>query len=368
MNDHPPFPERQPLAVPDAAADDRISTLELINVVLRRRRLILGAGIGLMLLLAARAVLAYGDERYTASATFATTQPTSSTSDLSSFARQLGVGSSSRSGPSPDFFASLASSTPLLRVVVARPYVATLDEDTVSGTLVQLYGIESAKPEAARRRAAARLAKSVKAEVSKPTGFVTVQATTMAPDLSEQVVANIIEAVRQYNRDAQRVQASAEADFIAERLQDAQGNLDAAETALAAFMRRNRAFASSPDLLLEHDNLQRRVQVQQEFVLSLARSLEQSRMEQLHDLPQVRILEPPAGSAVRDRPVPLVPMAVLGLVLGLVLGVLVAFLLELFRRGRHQGGSEYAEYQALRRDTLADLSLPIRWVRRRQVS
>lgn len=331
----------------DRSTDNAITLVDVLNILLRQRWWILLPALALMLLLPAWAMLSAPDEEYEASSTFVS-DDRSAPDESSALARQLGLsrGASTPTG-TPTYYAALINSRPLLRTVVAQPYRTVVDGDTVEASLVEIWGITRPTREAELRAAAARLSRAVETTVDRNTGFVTVTASAREPALAEQLADELIRSLQRYNVAEHRARAADEASFLAEQLAEAQLELAAAQDSLASFLRRNRSIGEASELMFRRERLQRQVELRQEMVLSLVRSLEQLRMEQARDMNIVRVVESADGSAVPAPDQAILPLALIGAVVGIVFGILLAFLAEFFRRVRTGARADYAELRAL---------------------
>ena len=125
---------------------------------------------------------------------------------------------------------------------------------------------------------------------------------------------------------------------------------------MQAFLRRNREFRSDPELLFEHERLQRDVMMRQTVFTTLSQSLEQARIEAARNTPSIRIIERGETPLVPDR-----RRLLTKTVLAMVVGAGVAFLVAFFREASRREGTtpdERFEFQA----ALAGAMPP--WLRR----
>jgi uncharacterized protein involved in exopolysaccharide biosynthesis len=337
-----------------------ISLVEIANVLLRNRRLLvflpLALGIGLGGLALTR------DRSYVASAAFLPHTSTSAGGGAAAVARQLGldVGSPSRPGQSPEFYAQLLKGRSLLRKTVESVYRFPGEGGRLrSGSLIELWRIEAHPLIPPWREAVSRLEGRLNATVDRQTGLVRVTVTAETPHLAEQIVVRLIDLLTEFNLETRQSQAREEARFVADRLEEAAADLRAAEDELQGFLRQNRQFEYSPELRFEHSRLERQVGMRQQIVNSLAQSLEQARIEGVRDTPVITIVDPPQESSVpiaRGS----VQRALLGLLLGLLLAVFIAFAREFARRSRDHDRDDYREFDRLKREAWSDVRRPHR--------
>jgi uncharacterized protein involved in exopolysaccharide biosynthesis len=339
-----------------------ISLLGMINALLRQRRLLLALP---LLLMAGFTVYAVFEREPSFTATARFIPEGASAPDVpASLARELGTGG--EPGGSAAFYAELLTSRELLKSAAAETYIAEMEDGRVRGTLPEIYGIEAADSKEAREIAARRLKDRIETEVARGTRIVTLRVTQRYPELAEEIADRLLTLVDRFNRETRQSQATAELEYLSEREKEARDELREAESALRDFLQANRAFRSSPELVFEHDRLQREVTLRQELVTSLARSSDRAEMEQARNTPLITVVEGPEGSATRDPSSWVLTASVVGLLLGLVIVVVTAFVVEFFRRTREGTGRDHEEFEVLRRATASDLRHALAWAGRRR--
>jgi uncharacterized protein involved in exopolysaccharide biosynthesis len=108
-----------------------------------------------------------------------------------------------------------------------------------------------------------------------------------------------VELLNEFNLETRQSQALEEGRFVSARMAEAQEELREAEEALKTFLQQNRQFRNSPELVFEHDRLQRQVAMRQEIFTSLAQSHEQSRIDAVRDTPVITVI---ASRSARRSP------------------------------------------------------------------
>lgn len=354
-----PTPRDAEMAV--GGGDDEISLLSGVNAVLRNRVTVLGvAALCALLVVVASAVRA---RTYSSSATFMP-QSRGAQSGLTGLAAQFGVSvAGADPGQTPQFYVDLIQSRQILRDAVDTRYTFPTDSGRVSATLTELYGASESQPALRREVALAELRDRVGAKVSPGTGVVALTVTTTNPALSEQVATRIVDLLNRFNLERRQSQAAAERRFAGERLNAVRADLRTAENRLQTFLQENRAFGAAPALRFEQERLARDVSLQQQLFNTLAQSYEQAKLDEVRDTPVITLIERPEVP-VRPDPRGLAGKAVLGLLGGLVLGVIVALAHDFMRYARRSGSEEFAEFSALRRAAMDDLTHPWRPVAR----
>lgn len=375
---------RSPPAPPVWREEDRddISFLQLANVLLRHRWKVLGTPVVVAGLTIAAAMI--WPTGYTSEASIVPesragaggmSAVSGQLSQLSGVASQFGVNVlGGAPGRSPQFYADLLMSRRLLEEAVVSPYARPGDGtggDTASvnggqageATLVELYGIEARRPEAAVSAAAGHLEESVTVSVNGETGVVDLEVTTPWPSVSKQVADRLIALVNRFNNRVRRTQASEQAEFIQGRLRDARQELRSAEDSLEVFLESNVGWQQSPELRFRHDRLERRVSLKQQVYTSLASQYEEARISAVQSTPVVTTVTRPQVPVRPDGDGLLVRVAA-ALVFGGVMGSLWAFGSELLDNVQDENAEDYREFVALKREALGDIKRVGRKLRR----
>lgn len=331
---------------------DAPSVLELLNVLLRRRRLLIVLPITLAVLAVLFGFLS--DRTFSSVGSFTPQEEGGQVSRLGGLAAQFGVNLSGlSSGQSPQFYADILHSTHMLGQVVDTSYQAG-GVDPRERTLVKLYEIEAESPELRRDAAIERLRNHVAVTTIEETGVVRFTVTTPWAAVSHQVAERLIELVQQFNVDRRQTQAAAERDFLAGRVEAARQDLLAAEQRLETFLENNRRYDGSPPLQFEHDRLQRRVSLQQQVYSSLVQSYEDAKIQAVRNTPVITVVEPPRRPVKPDSRM-LAIRGVLGLMLGVMLAVIWALGGQLLSDARSDESEQYREFQRLRAEAGEDL-------------
>jgi uncharacterized protein involved in exopolysaccharide biosynthesis len=348
------------------APDNEISLVAIANTILRNWRIVAVLPVVLALLVGLWTLSR--DRTYSTAASFIP-QGTEGrgVSGASALAEQFGVSlRPDRPGESPQFYADVLRSVTILRKVVESEYeVPGVDGSIRTATLIQLYRVDDAGPVPTWRKAVERLRDRLSTSVSRETGVVRLTIAAAHPALSEQIAQRLLELLNDFNLDARQSRAQQEGVFISGRVAEAQEELLAAEGALEEFLRHNRQFRNSPELVFDHDRLQREVTMRQEVYTSLLRSQEQARIDAVRDTPLLTIIDSPIGAAqLQGRGT--VQRAMLAFMLGLMIAVLVAFVGEFVRRTGDTANPHYSEFHGLAKQAWEDMRRPDRWLRRSQ--
>lgn len=348
--DRPSYPEEE--GVP--------SILELVNVVLRRRKLFIVLPIVVAVLAVGHGLLT--DRTFSSAASFMQQDRGEQGPRLGGLAAQFGVNLGGiTGGQSPQFYADLLHSTDLLGEAVDTPYQNETDSRRASD-LVQLYSIDAESAELRRNAAIERLRNHVKVTTIEATGVVEFTVTTPWPGVSHQVAERMIELIQQFNVERRQIQAKAERDFLEDRVESARQDLFAAEDSLEAFLESNRSYQNSPHLRFEYERLQRRVSLQQQVYTSLAQSYEDAKVQAVRNTPVLTVVEPPKRPVKPDSRF-LAIRGILGLMLGGMVAAFWAFGSRTFLQAQQMEAEKYDEFQRLTsevREELNDWSAPVR--------
>lgn len=366
MNPSLPYVRAEPSPVDGGGAPLRpdprpTSLIALVNVVLRRRGLVVLAG-----LLTMAAVIAVGLVRprtYSARGLFvAQSRGPSQGGNISGLAAQLGLSMGGDGSQSPQFYVELLRSRNMLRDAVSTTYTFRTDTGVVSGTLVELFGVKGESPGVRTEVAMERLDERVTTAVTPKTGTVTLGVRTYHAPLSQQIAARMLALLGKFNLETRQSQAAAERRFAEQRLGEIANELRDAENRFAAFLVRNREYRAAPGLRLEEERLSREVEMRRRVYYTLADSYERAKIDEVRDTPVFTIIEAPEVPARADRR-GLIPKGLLGLLAGIVFGILLVVIGHLLHPTERSPG-EVHEFAVLRRQALDDLTHPWRPVAR----
>lgn len=336
---------RMPEFGPPQASSDRsgedadLTFASLVGFLLLHRRLILGTGLAMFLLVSLTTFVRH--RTYTSTARFMPQTSEGSLSRLSGLAATFGVSVPAVDpGSSPGFYGELLKSRDVLRRTVETRYTFATPNDSMHGTLVDLFKSRGDSPAARRDAAAKSLLANIDVTIGRETGTIEFEVSTAWAELSEQVAARMIQLVSDFNLTRRQTKAGAERRFVEARLAVAQDTLRAAEARLQAFLQRNRAYQNSPQLQFAYDRLERAVNMQQQLYTSLAQSFEAARIDEVRNTPVITLMEPPDLPAKPDPRLALVKGVLAGL-FGLALGAFLAAVRQAFRgyRSSRGGGS-----------------------------
>lgn len=300
---------------------------------------------------------------YTATTSFVPQSVDAGPSGLRGLADQFGVSLGAR-GPaeSPQFYADLLTSRVILTPIAADTFsVPELGKG--HRTLLSLLGIGAPSRERALQLGVAALARMLSVSVSRETGVLNVGVTTEWPSLSAAIADRLVRGVNAFNLQTRQSQASEERRFTEGRLAEARANLRQAEERLQFFLQSNRQIQYSPQLSLERDRLQRDVELDQEIVTSLSKSLEEVRIREVRDTPLITVIERPS-IPTQPNPKGRGKRVLLGMLLGALIGVIITLVRNMLERRRVAGDPEIEAFFGVLSEVKGDVARLTPWRRR----
>jgi uncharacterized protein involved in exopolysaccharide biosynthesis len=232
---------------------------------------------------------------------------------------------------SPDFYAQILASTPLLDSTARTPYAFVRDGRRTSEDLVEVFHSPGDTPGQRLAAAEKRLRGAVSIGVLAKTGTVTFTVKTRWPDLSAEVAARMLALLNKFNIESRQERAGDERRFTEARLAQTTAELRASEDRLRDFLEANRVVARSPGLQLQSERLQADVELHRTLVQSLSQAYEQSRIEEVRNTPLLTVVQAPAPPPLPD-PRGLAFKTLLALIAGMLFGTLGAHLRATLRR------------------------------------
>ena len=355
--------------VPMDRTPEEVGLLDLLEGILRHRKTVWAIGLSVAIIAGCIALVA--PRTWSTKASFIPQiRGEAGQSGLASLAGQFGVNiPTGEAGRSPEFYSAVISSQAVLDAVAVDTYsvadtVGLLQRGHVEGTIADILRIDEGAA-----RLDNELAKDWLREVALTvttdieTGLVEVEVTTKWPELSEQIAGRTLELVNEFNLKTRQAEAKAERRFVQSRVENARRELREAEGQLQVFLRNNRAFQASPELMFDHDRLQRNVALKQQVYSSLVQSYEQARISEVRNTPVIRVIERPQPPPL-PNPRRTLRKIVVGLLLGSTFGVFVAIVQESLWRQKALRTDHYDEMARLWAEAKRDLKQPWSWLAR----
>ena len=348
----------QPLPPIVRPGDDDISLLATINVLLANRWKIIMLGVTFAAVLVALGLVR--PRQYTAKASFV--PQSRAPQAVSGIAAQFGLSLPGQKGDeSPAFYDELLRSRGVLRAAALTEYAAARSRTGRQGpsTLVDAYQ-KPGKPADVRVDATVkRLEKDVRSSVSNKSGIVTLTARSESPQLSQQIVARLLELLNQFNLDRRQSQAAEERRFAESRVNEVKGELRTAEDRLQYFLQANRDYTNSPSLRFQEQRLAADIALLRQLYTTLAQAYEQAKIDEVRDTPVITVVEVPEAP-VRPDSRGLLLRALGGMIAGLLLGIALATIRAVTQARSVQRSEEFETYTALKNEALLDFKRPWR--------
>ena len=274
---------------------------------------------------------------YTSTASFIaqatnTTLPSSLfPSALQGLAASFGLGSAK--DYSPQFYADLLTSDPVLTTAVTRRYDVGTATPTEPQTYIEFEGLADKAPAAAVDDAVRHLRRRTTARADVRTNIISLSVTSRAPALSRAIAATLMQALDSINIGFRQEQSRELREYFQARVDDAQRALDSAETSLREFLERNRVTQNSPLLQFEEMRLNRRADLKRAVYTTVVQQFEEAKIQEARNVPVLTVLAGP-NLPVRKSGPPRRLIAALGLLTGLLVALGVHWAPLLLREAR----------------------------------
>lgn len=318
-------PEYDPSGPAAPSGLEQLNLIDLLNILLKRRRLIIYGIFGVTLLTGI--VFKLTPPTFTAVAQFLPSKDP----DLSSRMGTL-IGSpnvkleSVEENYTSEYYNELLNSPAFLERLATRQFNSARQGKGID--LYEYYGIDA---DTVRQRTAdlyKAFSKDLKITLNRLTKIVTVNYSCHDPELAAGVLNGMLEEVTAYNQVIKGDRTKQKRQFIEKQVLGSQLALKEAETTLADFVARNRKIVT-PDIELELDRLKRAVRVQEDVYISLNRQLELTKIEEQEQRSVLDIIQPAIAPYYKSAPKVRILVAV-ALVLSTFLFCGLAFALELW--------------------------------------
>lgn len=314
----------------DARPADELTLGELADLARRHRRVLsLLPALGVAV---AVAVTLLTPRTFSSGGSFLSKGAGASGSQLAGLASQFGINVTNEDpGASPQFYVYLLESREVLSSVLTRSF----QHDGGSGPLLDYLEVDEEDPASRLEEGIEEFRRRITANGNIETGLVSYTVRLQGRELTRDVAEALQQAVIDFDLRSRNSQAREEREFVEGQLERARRELLEAENALKTFLENNRQFRS-PDLVFQSETLQRRVDLRQQVVASLAQSLEQARIEEVRNTPVVTVVEPPYVPGRPDSRGGVLKVLV-GLIAGAFLAVVVVVAREAGSRIRSRG-------------------------------
>jgi uncharacterized protein involved in exopolysaccharide biosynthesis len=238
--------------------------------------------------------------RYTATASFIAQSAATPAvpSALQGLAASVGLGAARDF--SPQFYADLIRSRPVLLSALGHQYPPL--DGSAGGTYFEIAGIHGSSEAARDENGVRHLSRRVVARADVRTNVIDVAVTAASPEVSRQVLAVLLQALDSLNIGFRREQSRQLREFFETRVQVAQGELQQAESTYRSFLERNRVISNSPLLQFEDMRHRRVADLKQTVYTTVVRQYEEAKVQEARNVPILTILTAPTLPARKSWP------------------------------------------------------------------
>lgn len=320
---------------------------DLVEVLVRRARLVLGLPLAMGL---AGFLFFQFRGGYVAESSLTPEESGAGLAQFAGLAARFGAGVAgfgSQSEGSVDFYAEVLKSKSLLAEVATTTYRFARKPggaDSLSGTLVDLYGVEGDTEEDRLKEAVVRLSGRVSITIDRLANVVRIRTKAPYRELAQKINRQMLIELNRFNVEKRQSRARAQLAFADGRSGPARSELNAAEDSLRMFLERNRMYQSSPRLTFEAARLQRQVELRQQVYVTLVQAAEQARIDQVRNTPVFTEIVRPELFAGRSKSQYL--MGLLAFVFFAGVSVTLALFLEYVERERAANPEGYVRLAA----------------------
>ncbi len=297
-----------------------INLIEIASMLIRRKRLIIGGVLAVMIITAGLSLLL--PNFYTSHASLLPSGNPDNLGDLKSLA---GLTTSMNIGDnSSELFPVILRSQRIRDAVLDTEFDYTHNGTERSISLPDYFGQTN------RDLLYDHLAGITSIGKNKKNGVITIDVETKFPWLSQAIAEKYIEALEEYNSTARRSRAKDNADYLHKQLKTAKAELNQAEDQLEQFQAVNLDWAGStnPEIVKHMSRFQRDVEAATTTYLYLLKEFEIARFEAQKDIPIVRTLDEPSLPQYKSRPRRLLIVLAAGTITGL--GLIMLLILQMF--------------------------------------
>jgi len=175
-----------------------------------------------------------------------------------------------------------------------------------------------------------RIDEMMQTSADDATSLMTVTVTAESPDVASAVVERFVVHLRERIRTLRTAKVREQLDFLEDRFREVQDELQQAEDALAQFLQRNQN-PTTPALRFEQDRLRRQVSFKEQLYSQLQGQRAQIRLEVQRQQPVVTVVESAVSPIERASPARTL-IVILSLIFGFTLGAGLAITLHFLSR------------------------------------
>jgi uncharacterized protein involved in exopolysaccharide biosynthesis len=197
-------------------------------------------------------------------------------------------------------YPTILRSESVLKKVIYSRYQTKAYPDSVN--LIQYWEIKEKNPEREYEAALLNLRTGLDVAMDLKTAVLTMSIETREPQVSADILNNIIRAADIFIRTKRSTNASEQRKWIEARLVEVKADLSKAENALKDFREKNRSISGSPQLLLDQERLMREMQINSTMYVELKKQYELAKIEEIRTTPIINVLDYGRAAAKKERP------------------------------------------------------------------
>ena len=186
-----------------------------------------------------------------------------------------------------DIYPDVLGSRTLLEKVFSKEYSYKKHGKVVTNNLFKAFGWANID------EVLLHYPEKIKISTSLQTGLLKIAVTTHYPELSADIVNELIKQLDEFNQHTRKSKAKDNLEYIRARLNELKGELNAAEDSLTDFLLRHRDYEStaSPEVKLDVERLQRQKQIKEQAFLLINQQYELAKLEVKKNTPIVSVLD-----------------------------------------------------------------------------
>ena len=331
--------------------EDERSVLEILNVLLKRWRVVLGFPFVVAVVVVGISFLV--PPTFTATTSFVPEMRSEGglPGGLGALAGQLGISLGGEASQSPRFYAEVSKSRGILDRLLLSRYAdprkgREIGDSTTLLTILQRGGRNGVD---SLERGARKLAGLIAVGVDAQTNIVTLKVQSQYPALAAALANRLVAYLNDFNTLSRQSQARERRKFTEQRVAAGEHELRDAEEALKRFYQANRSWQQSPQLVFEEGQLRRQVDLRQELYRTLQREYETARIQEVNDTPVITVIDLAVVPQRRSGPTRRL-WALAAFVLSGVFAVSWAFSAEALGRARRAQDGRYRDLATTARD------------------
>ncbi len=202
--------------------------------------------------------------------------------------------------PLVKLYPTIIKSESVLKNVIYAKYRTEEYPDSVN--LIQFWDIKEKNADRDYEAALLALRTALELSTDNKASTVTMSIETKEPQLSADILNNVIREVEINIRTKRNTNASEQRKWIDARLVEVKSDLSKAENALKIFREKNRMVSGSPQLVLEQERLMREMEINSTMYVELKKQYELAKIEEIRTTPIINVMDYARPAAKKEHP------------------------------------------------------------------